>query len=65
MLQDKGFKVALVTDGRLSGASGAVPAALHVTPEAAADGPIARLRDGDWVELDCDAGTLAVRWFCC
>ena len=47
VLQDAGFKVALVTDGRMSGASGKVPAAIHVTPEAAAGGPIARMRDGD------------------
>ncbi|WP_341678266.1 phosphogluconate dehydratase [Niveibacterium sp. SC-1] len=57
-LQDKGFKVALVTDGRMSGASGKVPAAIHVTPEAACDGPIARLRDGDVVRLDAVAGVL-------
>ena len=47
VLQDKGFIVALVTDGRMSGASGKVPAAIHVTPEAKCGGPIARLRDGD------------------
>ena len=47
VLQDKGFKVALVTDGRMSGASGKVPAAIHVTPEAADGGPLARVRDGD------------------
>jgi phosphogluconate dehydratase len=58
VLQDRGFKVALVTDGRMSGASGKVPAAIHVTPEAAAGGPIARLRDGDIVRLDATAGTL-------
>ncbi|HIC79413.1 MAG TPA: phosphogluconate dehydratase, partial [Kiloniellaceae bacterium] len=55
-----GFKVALVTDGRMSGASGKVPAAIHVTPEAASGGPIARLRDGDVVKLDAVAGTLTV-----
>jgi len=59
-LQDRGFKVALVTDGRLSGASGKVPAAIHVTPEAVEGGPIARLRDGDLVRLDAVAGTLSV-----
>jgi phosphogluconate dehydratase len=57
-LQDRGRKVALVTDGRLSGASGKVPAALHVTPEAAKGGPLARLRDGDIITLDANAGTL-------
>lgn len=60
VLQDRGFKVALVTDGRLSGASGKVPAAIHVTPEAADGGPIARLRDGDLVRVDAVAGTLSV-----
>jgi phosphogluconate dehydratase len=58
VLQDRGLKVALVTDGRMSGASGKVPAAIHVAPEAAAGGPLARLRDGDLVRLDADAGTL-------
>ena len=58
VLQGKGFKVALVTDGRMSGASGKVPAAIHVSPEAAAGGPLARLRDGDVVRLDAVAGTL-------
>lgn len=61
ILQDRGFRVALVTDGRLSGASGVVPAALHVSPEAATGGPIARLRDGDTVRLDCETGELSVR----
>ena len=51
VLQDKGYKVALVTDGRMSGASGKVPAAIHVCPEALNDGPLARLRDGDVVRL--------------
>lgn len=60
VLQDRGLKVALVTDGRMSGASGKVPAAIHVTPEAAAGGPIARLRDGDIVRVDAVAGTLSV-----
>lgn len=58
VLQDKGFKVALVTDGRLSGASGKVLSAIHVTPEALADGPLAKLRDGDIVRVDAIAGTL-------
>ena len=58
VLQDRGLKVALVTDGRMSGASGKVPAAIHVSPEAAAGGPLARLRDGDIVRLDAVAGTL-------
>ena len=60
VLQDRGLKVALVTDGRMSGASGKVPAAIHVSPEAACGGPLARLRDGDIVRLDADAGTLSV-----
>jgi phosphogluconate dehydratase len=60
VLQDRGFKVALVTDGRLSGASGKVPAALHVTPEAADGGPIAKLRDGDIVRVDAVRGKLEV-----
>ncbi len=58
VLQGKGYRVALVTDGRMSGASGKVPAAIHVSPEAAAGGPLARLRDGDLVRLDADAGAL-------
>ena len=58
VLQDKGFKVALVTDGRMSGASGKVPAAIHLTPEAVAGGPLGKLRDGDRVRLDAEAGTL-------
>ncbi len=60
ILQDRGLRVALVTDGRMSGASGKVPAAIHVSPEAAAGGPLARLRDGDIVRLDAVAGTLSV-----
>lgn len=60
VLQDRGLKVALVTDGRMSGASGKVPAAIHVSPEAAVGGPLARLRDGDVVRLDAVAGTLTV-----
>lgn len=57
-LQKSGFKVALVTDGRLSGASGKIPAAIHVTPEAVRGGAIGRLRDGDPLRLDADSGTL-------
>ncbi|MER9682579.1 phosphogluconate dehydratase [Mesorhizobium sp. M0184] len=60
ILQDRGQHVALVTDGRMSGASGKVPAAIHVTPEAAEDGPIARIHDGDIIRLDAEAGTLEV-----
>jgi phosphogluconate dehydratase len=60
VLQDTGFRVALVTDGRMSGASGKVPAAIHVTPECAADGPLAKVRTGDPMRLDCVAGTLEV-----
>jgi phosphogluconate dehydratase len=58
VLQGKGFKVALVTDGRMSGASGKVPAAIHVSPEALAGGPLARVRDGDVIRLDAVTGTL-------
>ncbi|QIG80364.1 phosphogluconate dehydratase [Stakelama tenebrarum] len=58
VLQNRGYKVALVTDGRMSGASGKVPAAIHVTPEGVAGGPLAKLRDGDIVRLDAEAGTL-------
>ncbi|AVK05280.1 MULTISPECIES: phosphogluconate dehydratase [Pseudomonas aeruginosa group] len=60
VLQDRGFKVALVTDGRMSGASGKVPAAIHVSPEAIAGGPLARLRDGDRVRVDGVSGELRV-----
>jgi phosphogluconate dehydratase len=60
VLQDRGHHVALVTDGRMSGASGKVPAAIHLTPEAAADGPLARVCDGDVITLDADAGTLSI-----
>ncbi len=60
VLQDRGLRVALVTDGRMSGASGKVPAAIHVTPEAAVGGPLARVQDGDLIRLDADAGTLEV-----
>jgi len=59
VLQDRGFKVALVTDGRMSGASGKVPAAIHVSPEALAGGPIARLCDGDIVRLCANRGELS------
>jgi phosphogluconate dehydratase len=61
VLQDRGFKVALVTDGRMSGASGKVPAAIHLTPEALDGGPIAKIRDDDLIRLDAVAGTLTVR----
>ena len=60
VLQGQGHRVALVTDGRMSGASGKVPAAIHVSPEAAAGGPLARVRDGDLIRLDAVAGTLQV-----
>ncbi len=60
VLQDKGFRVGLITDGRMSGASGKVPAAIHVTPEAADGGPIAKLRDGDVVRIDATNGRLEV-----
>ncbi|MGE3305197.1 MAG: phosphogluconate dehydratase [Rhizobiaceae bacterium] len=60
VLQDRGHKVALVTDGRMSGASGKVPAAIHVTPEALNGGAIGKIRDGDMVRLDAVAGTLEV-----
>jgi phosphogluconate dehydratase len=60
VLQEKGFRVALVTDGRMSGASGKVPAAIHLTPEAVDGGPIAKIRDGDMIRLDADKGTLEV-----
>jgi len=58
VLQDRGQRVAIVTDGRMSGASGKVPSAIHLTPEAAVGGPLARVRDGDLVTLDADAGVL-------
>jgi phosphogluconate dehydratase len=60
VLQDRGHKVALVTDGRLSGASGKAPAALHVTPEAASGGAIAKIRDGDVIRVDAIRGALDV-----
>jgi phosphogluconate dehydratase len=59
-LQNRGIKTALVTDGRMSGASGKVPAAIHVAPEAAAGGAIARIKDGDIIRIDADAGTMQV-----
>ena len=59
VLQGKGFKVALVTDGRMSGASGKVPAAIHVSPEVLAGGPLGKVRSGDVIRLDAVAGTLA------
>jgi phosphogluconate dehydratase len=67
VLQGKGFRVALVTDGRMSGASGKVPAAIHVSPEVLAGGPLGLVRDGDVIRLDAEAGTLqalvdAVEW---
>jgi len=61
VLQDRGLKMALVTDGRMSGASGKVPAAIHVSPEAACGGPLAKLQDGDVIRLDAVAGTLEVK----
>lgn len=59
VLQGKGYRVALVTDGRMSGASGKVPAAIHVSPEALAGGPLGKVRDGDLIRLDAVAGTLS------
>jgi phosphogluconate dehydratase len=58
ILQDRGHKVALVTDGRMSGASGKIPAAIHMTPEARDGGAIAKIRDGDLIRLDANEGTL-------
>jgi phosphogluconate dehydratase len=60
VLQDRGLSVALVTDGRMSGASGKVPAAIHVTPEAVTGGPIAKVRDGDLLRVDAETGRLEV-----
>lgn len=60
VLQDRGHRVALVTDGRMSGASGKVPAAIHVTPEALGGGPLAKIRDGDIVRLSAETGELSV-----
>jgi phosphogluconate dehydratase len=61
VLQDRGFKVALVTDGRMSGASGKTPAAIHVTPEAVDGGALAYVQDGDMIRLDAEAGTLTIQ----
>jgi len=58
VLQNKGYRVALVTDGRMSGASGKVPAAIHCSPEALGGGPLGRVRDGDIVRLDAENGTI-------
>jgi phosphogluconate dehydratase len=60
VLQDRGHRVALVTDGRMSGASGKVPAVIHVGPEALVGGPLARVRDGDRLRVDAVAGTLTL-----
>lgn len=60
-LQDAGFKVALVTDGRMSGASGKVPAAIHISPECVAGGPLAKVRDGDVIRLDAEQGILEAK----
>jgi phosphogluconate dehydratase len=60
VLQDRGVPIALVTDGRMSGASGKTPAAIHVTPEALEGGPLAYVLDGDRVRLDAEAGVLTV-----
>ncbi len=60
ILQDRGQRVALLTDGRMSGASGKVPAAIHVSPEALAGGTIAKIRDGDMIRIDAVAGTFDV-----
>jgi phosphogluconate dehydratase len=59
-LQDKGFKVAIITDGRMSGASGKVASAIHLCPEAKDGGIISKIHDGDMITLDCDAGTLTL-----
>ena len=60
VLQDQGYKVALVTDGRMSGASGKVPAAIHMSPEASEGGPLAKINDGDLIRLDATTGELTV-----
>jgi phosphogluconate dehydratase len=60
-LQSKGHRIALVTDGRMSGASGAVPAAIHTSPECLSGGPLARVQDGDIILLDSYAGVLEAR----
>jgi phosphogluconate dehydratase len=61
VLQGLGYQVALVTDGRMSGASGKVPAAIHVTPECVAGGPLAKVREGDMIRLDATHGVLEAR----
>ena len=61
VLQDRGFKVALVTDGRMSGASGKIPAAIHVNPEAQIGGPLAFVKDGDIIRVDGVKGTLELK----
>ncbi|MDY6983808.1 MAG: dihydroxy-acid dehydratase, partial [Pseudomonadota bacterium] len=58
VLMDRGYRIALVTDGRMSGASGKVPAAIHITPECALGGPLALVQNGDMITLDAEAGTL-------
>jgi len=60
VLQDRGHQVALVTDGRMSGASGKIPAAIHLSPEAAVGGPIGRIRNGDPIRLDATRGTIDI-----
>ena len=60
VLQDRGLKVALITDGRMSGASGKVPAAIHLSPEAANSGPISKIKDGDLIRLDARSGELNI-----
>ena len=60
ILQNQGYKVALVTDGRMSGASGKVPAAIHLSPEAFDGGPLSKIKNGDIVQLDSEKGTLNV-----
>jgi len=60
VLQDRGFKVALVTDGRMSGASGKVPAAIHVTPEASKGGLLAKVETGDMIELNTHTGEISL-----
>jgi phosphogluconate dehydratase len=60
VLQKRGYKVALITDGRMSGASGKVAAAIHITPEARDGGPIAKIRTGDLIRIDCESGTFDV-----
>ena len=60
IIQNKGFKVAIVTDGRMSGASGKVPAAIHMSPEASAGGAIGKIQEGDMIRLNATVGTLNV-----